>query len=64
MGCAFDCLITVIKIVGQSFVVGAIYPKNVLFGNIIAVLRSGTVFKIKTHILGSGMFVGFVNFNM
>ena len=43
MGCAFDCLITVLKIVGQNFVVGAIYPKNVLFGNIIAVLRSGTV---------------------
>ena len=43
MGCAFDCLITLIKIVGQNFVVGAIYPKNTFFGNKIAVLKSATV---------------------
>ena len=45
MGCAFDCLITLIKIVGQNFVVGAIYPKNTFFGNKIAVLKSATVCK-------------------
>ena len=43
MGCASDCFITLIKIVGQNFVVGAVYPKNTFFGNKIAVLRSGTV---------------------
>ena len=44
MGCAIDCLITLMKIVSQKFVVSDVFPKNVLFGNKYALLRNVTVY--------------------